>query len=153
MTPPAEDALVTGRCYCGGVTFEVRLPAGEAPLFTAYCHCDSCRRAHAAPLYHVACVDARWHSITAGAALLNEFQKREGGIVRAFCGGCGSRVLNRFPGWRPGGREPLAFFPDLLDDACRRPLPEALRPRKNNQPQECVLDVEALRWALEPAPA
>jgi len=40
------DEMITGRCLCGGVTFE----AGPKPLWTALCHCDSCRRAASAPL-------------------------------------------------------------------------------------------------------
>lgn len=63
--PPQVD--VTGHCYCGAIQFAVHIPAGDQPIFTAYCHCDSCRRAHAAPLYHVACVDQSHFEITAGA--------------------------------------------------------------------------------------
>ena len=39
--PSAHSAAVdvAGHCYCGAVTFEVHIPAGEAPIFTAYCHC------------------------------------------------------------------------------------------------------------------
>ncbi len=62
---------------------------------------------------------------------------------------CGSKVLNRFPGWNPGGRTPIVFFPNLLDEATQRELPEALRPRRNNQPHESVLDEEFLRAHLE----
>ena len=139
-----EETRVAGRCYCGAITFSVHIPAGAKPIFTAYCHCDSCRRAHAAPLYHVACVEEGMFELTSGADSLNEFQKPGGTIVRAFCSVCGSRVLNRFPGWSPGGRVPLAFFPDLIDEADRRPLPAAFRPRKHNRPDDCVLDREML---------
>lgn len=40
-----------GQCYCGKVKFLVRNDA--YPTKAVYCHCESCRRAHAAPLYHV----------------------------------------------------------------------------------------------------
>ncbi len=139
---------VTGHCYCGAIQFAVTIPAGERPIFTAYCHCDSCRRAHAAPLYHVACVDQSMFEITAGAEHLNEFTKPGGTITRAFCQLCGTRILNRFGAWKPGGRTPLAFFPNLLDEATQHDLPEALRPKKTNRPQECVLDVEMLQQQL-----
>ena len=131
---------VHGHCYCGAITFEVSIPAGASPIFTAYCHCDSCRRAHAAPLYHVACVDTSMFRLTSGQDVLQEFTKPGGSIVRAFCGRCGSKVLNRFPGWTPGGREPVAFFPALLDEATQHALPDALRPHKHNRPEESVLD-------------
>jgi arsenate reductase len=35
----------TGRCLCGHYTFEVDAP----PLWVAYCHCESCRRATGSP--------------------------------------------------------------------------------------------------------
>jgi len=63
----------------------------------------------------------------------------------------GSKIMNRFSGWKPGGRTPLAFFPDLLDAEVRRSLPELLRPTKNNRSAECVLDGELLRAALDGA--
>jgi len=146
----SEAVDVAGHCYCGAITFEVHIPAGEKPLFTAYCHCDSCRRAHAAPLYHVACVDESMFTITAGAAQLNEFTKPGGTITRAFCTVCGSRILNRFGGWRPKGKVPLAFFPNLLTEDVQRDLPTALRPRRHNRPEESVLDAEVLRQHLGP---
>ncbi len=142
--PVAEDLNLQGHCYCGALRFAVSVPAGSAPIFTAYCHCDSCRRAHAAPLYHVACVEQSQFVITAGEELLEEFTKPGGTITRAFCRTCGSRVLNRFGAWKPGGRVPLAFFPNLLTEEAQRALPEALRPARDNQPHESVLDREAL---------
>ena len=152
--PATAEALhLTGHCYCGGIRYAVDIPAGAAPIFTAYCHCDSCRRAHAAPLYHVVCVDDGMFSITEGAELLSEFQRNEGGLVRAFCAICGSKVLNLFPGWRPGGRKPVAFFPNTLDAVIQADLPEALRPRKQNHPGECVLDFGALGPLFEAAQA
>jgi hypothetical protein len=139
--PTSPDPIrVSGHCYCGGVTFKVDIPAGDSPIFTAYCHCDSCRRAHAAPLYHVVCVDEAMFTLTGGAELIQEFKRHGRTITRAFCGTCGSRILNRFGNWRPGGRVPLAWFPNLLDEATQHALPEVLRPQRNNQPDECVLD-------------
>ncbi|MFT7626304.1 MAG: hypothetical protein ACI9WU_005499 [Myxococcota bacterium] len=134
------DLDVQGHCYCGTIQFRIRIPEGQSPIFTAYCHCDSCRRAHAAPLYHVACLDAEWFEITAGADSLQDFIKEGSRINRAFCGRCGTRVLNRFPGWKHQGRTPLVVFPNLLDEATQRDLPELLRPRKHNCPEETVLD-------------
>lgn len=147
----APDLHLSGHCYCGAVTYAVDMPADAQPIFTAYCHCDSCRRAHAAPLYHVACVDEAMFRITAGAEALVEFTKPGGQITRAFCGLCGSKILNRFPGWLPRGRTPVAFFPSTLREADQRPLPECLRPGKNNCPEECVLDPERLREVLGPS--
>jgi hypothetical protein len=138
-----------GHCYCGAFRFTVAIPAGERPIFAAYCHCDSCRRAHAAPLYHVVCVEDSHFQVTKGHEFINEFKKAGGSIVRAFVTCCGTRVLNRFPSWRPGGRTPLVFFPNLLTDGGQNPLPELLRPTKHNRGQECVLDREFLAAFLE----
>ena len=143
----SEDVHVSGHCYCGGVTFDVDIPAGGTLLFSTFCHCDSCRRAHAAPLYQVACVDASMFRLTAGADRLVRFNKG-GHITRAFCGTCGSRILNSFGDWKPGGRTPIAFFPDLLDAGTRRALPAIFRTQKHNCPDECVLDAEALAKVL-----
>lgn len=49
---PVAPHVVHGTCYCGGVKFAVDCTA-TAPLKALYCHCESCRRAHAAPLYQV----------------------------------------------------------------------------------------------------
>lgn len=145
----SSEVHVTGHCYCGAIQFAVDVPEGDGPIFTAYCHCDSCRRAHAAPLYHVACVAEDHFTFTAGADQLVEFTKPGGTITRAFCRTCGSKILNRFGAWKPGGRVPLAFFPNLLCEADQRALPAALRPRRDNQPHESVLDRDALErhWA------
>lgn len=147
----ASEIQVDGHCYCGEVRFTVTVPADERPIFAAYCHCDSCRRAHAAPLYQVVCIDETWFQITAGAERVQEFTRPGARICRAFCSTCGTRVLNRFPGWRPGGKVPLVFFPDLLEESTRRDLPAVFRARKNNAADECVLEAEMLRQVLPPA--
>jgi Paired amphipathic helix repeat len=48
-----KSAAVTGHCYCGAVVFSVAVPESERDAHCCYCHCDSCRRAHSAPLYQV----------------------------------------------------------------------------------------------------
>ncbi len=141
---------VTGHCYCGAVTYRVRLSAEIEPIFSAYCHCDSCRRAHAAALYQVVCVDASSFELTQGAEHVQDFQKPGGRINRAFCRVCGTRLFNRFASWRPGGRTPLVFFPNTLDEAIQHDLPEQLRPKLHNRPQESVLDRALLLSLLHP---
>ena len=140
----SKDLTLSGHCYCGSVRYRVEMPAGSEAIFSAYCHCDSCRRAHAAPLYRVIAIDESMFRITGGEDLLTAFTKPAKTITRIFCTRCGSKILNRFPGWTPGGQTPVVFFPDTLEEGLQASLPDSLRPQKNNRPQECVLDWERL---------
>jgi len=144
-----EPLHITGHCYCGDIVFAVTLPADEQPLFALYCHCDSCRRAHAAPLYHVVCIEAARFTLTSGAEHLELYQKHPKAPVRAFCRTCGTRVLNRFPHWRPQGKEPLAFFPNLLDADIQANLPARFRPTRNYEAASSVLDQATLDLIFE----
>jgi len=38
--------IYSGRCLCGNIKFETN----SEPIWTALCHCESCRRACSAPL-------------------------------------------------------------------------------------------------------
>ena len=135
---------VSGHCYCGAMTFEVDLPAGEAPVFAAYCHCDSCRRSHAAALYQVVCVSEHRLRITAGADQLVAFTKPGARVSRTFCGACGTRIFNRFLQWQPEGKPAIVFFPNTLDATDQAALPEVMRPTKQFHRDECVLDEAVL---------
>lgn len=145
----AEPIHVFGHCYCGAVNFEVRMPAGAVPFVSAYCHCDSCRRAHAAALYHVIWVDEDWFRVTSGAEHLKDYCKPGGVVHRTFCSQCGSKVLNRCPTWQPDGRTPVGFFPSLLDEDTQRALPAPLRANTNHLPEERVLEAELLRPLID----
>jgi len=136
--------LLTGRCYCGGLRYEVQIPVGKRPHFSGYCHCDSCRRAHAAPLYQVVIMEANWFEIVAGAELLKDFTRPGARITRAFCSACGTRIVNRFSRWRRSDGEPISFFPNTLDEPLTHPFPELLQPEEHNREQECVLDLMLL---------
>ena len=83
-----------GHCYCGAVQVEVQ---GD-PVFAAYCHCESCRKWHAAP-------------ITGLAAWGDEAVKVQGDVVvsqqntetqRTSCAKCGGNVFTTKPnlGWK-----------------------------------------------------
>ena len=141
---PALDTTVQGRCYCGGVRFTVRVPADTAPIFTAYCHCDSCRRAHAAPLYQVVCIDREHLHIDEGVDLLQDYQRTPAAPVRSFCRACGTRIHNTFGDWKPKGRTPLVFFPSLLEPSDQARMPPSWVPRHHNEPESCVLEWDFL---------
>ena len=40
---------ILGGCYCDTVRFSIA--AGTQPVWAGYCHCQDCRKAHAATLY------------------------------------------------------------------------------------------------------
>lgn len=83
-----------GRCLCGGVQFELATP----PKWITYCHCASCRRHTASPVATFVGFDAAGFGFTAD--LPNAFESSPG-VVRQFCGKCGSPVSyqsDRYPG-------------------------------------------------------
>jgi hypothetical protein len=100
MIPP-----ITGRCLCGDVSFA----ATEAPLWQAHCHCESCRRACAAPFtsfFGVA--NGAWEWTGAVPATYASSP----GVWRDFCSRCGAQMAyrsTRFPG-------EVHFYAASLDD-------------------------------------
>ena len=84
----------TGRCLCGAVRFVAR---GE-PKWVVHCHCESCRRATSAAFatyagYPVEAVDWTAQAPRAFAS--------SPGVLRRFCGHCGSPMSfagERWPG-------------------------------------------------------
>ncbi|MEM9371394.1 MAG: GFA family protein [Pseudomonadota bacterium] len=84
----------SGHCFCGGVTFAFT----GAPRWQAHCHCESCRRATAAPMTSFLGVkDGHWRW-TGDTPRLFESSS---GVRRYFCGRCGSQMAyeaDRFPG-------------------------------------------------------
>jgi len=141
---PLSHTRLKGRCYCGELRYEVHIPNGKRPHYSGYCHCDSCRRAHAAPLYQVVIMEASWFEITAGEDLLKDFTRPGSRITRSFCSACGTRIVNRFSRWRRSDGEPVSFFPNTLDESLTHPFPDLLQPEEHNREQECVLDMGLL---------
>lgn len=83
-----------GRCLCGAVRFEAR----GAPKFISNCHCESCRRAASAPsLTWAGFLDAQ---VAINGGGLREYSSSPG-VVRSFCGTCGSPISYRGARW-PG---------------------------------------------------
>ena len=126
-----EDPMADlhGACYCGTVQYRVR---GGAQVLTAcYCHCESCRRSHAAPLYQVCYVTRPDFSITAGSEHVKAHK------FRHFCGQCGSRVYNEFSAGPQGAR--IGFFPGTLDESTQHKLPGRFRPSFHHLTNETVL--------------
>jgi hypothetical protein len=87
------DATLTGRCLCGRVRYSVSTP----PLWTALCHCESCRRACSAPVVAwmgFAPNDVQWTGE-------RQFYNSSAIARRGFCPDCGTQMSfesTRWPG-------------------------------------------------------
>ena len=102
-----------GRCGCGNVRFEVN---GE-PRVQLYCHCQSCRTAHAAPLIAGAVFPADAVTYTGDVILVN-VSGRADAPKRLACAACGTKVLiEPMPGYRtvlPALCESAEWFTPLM---------------------------------------
>jgi hypothetical protein len=117
MTP------IEGRCLCGAVRYEFTGPEN----WTAYCHCESCRRATASPVTAFLGVPLAAFRFTGKAPAVYHSSP---GVRRSFCAGCGT---------------PMAYEADRFPDeihlyAATLEKPEAYRP------QEHVYCAERLAW-------
>jgi phospholipase/carboxylesterase len=117
-----------GFCYCGAVHYSVR--GGACGVPACFCHCESCRRSHAAPLYQVCYVPVEDFTITAGSEHIKAHK------FRHFCGECGSKIFNEVAG--PQGPR-RGFFPSTLEEATQHKLPGRFRPTFHNLSNEAVL--------------
>lgn len=81
-----------GGCLCGAVRFEVR----GAAKWTAYCHCQSCRKHTGAPVAAFAGFERENVKFTQGA--LATFASSPG-VKRGFCSVCGSTLTYEGARW------------------------------------------------------
>ena len=79
-----------GSCYCGQVTVEV---TGD-PVFSAYCHCNSCRKWHSAPMTALAAWPESSVSVTGEVVVSRKNDETQ----RTSCAKCGGNVLTTKPG-------------------------------------------------------
>jgi hypothetical protein len=127
-----------GHCYCG--QFEFLIPKDVTPYRSVFCHCDSCRRAHASPLYQVIYIPEDQFRIVNGQEMVREYRKENSNVTRAFCKECGSRLFNKLHG--PNRVGWLGFFPNLLDEHILKNLPTNLLPTHHLHTGETILDLE-----------
>mmetsp|Transcript_51005 Transcript_51005/g.65321 ORF Transcript_51005/g.65321 Transcript_51005/m.65321 type:complete len:153 (-) Transcript_51005:72-530(-) len=133
-----NETWFPGTCYCGNIKFEVRCDQVNKALF---CHCESCRRAHSSPLYHVVYTAEESFKIIEGNELIKEFSKTADGVMRSFCTSCGSRIYNRVPIKPQLG---VGFFPALLEETIQHNLPDSFKPSCHYLSEETVLDLDIL---------
>ncbi len=80
--------MVQGNCLCG----EIRFEASELPGMVFNCHCSRCRMSHGAAFATQVICGKETLRFLSGQDRLTEYVAGE--IVRAFCGACGSRLMN-----------------------------------------------------------
>lgn len=122
-----------GGCLCGAVRFR----ADGAPMWLAWCHCQSCRRHSGAPGAVFVAFDEGSLTVTNGE--ITKFESSPG-MRRGFCSRCGSTLTCQGE-QRPGE---LHIHVGAFDRAAELPAP-----RFHFFPEE------RLPWLVlaEPAPA
>lgn len=108
---------IRGRCLCGAVRIALEPPT----LFASHCHCESCRRAHAAAFVTWTGVpDARF-AVVQGEGEVVRFESSPG-AYRCFCCRCGSAMFTyyepshaEFGGAAGSTYVPVAVLQDPLD--------------------------------------
>lgn len=83
MTDP-----LNGSCFCKAVRYQV--DSLDMPI--SHCHCDSCRKTHAAAFVATAGVMREHFRWIQGKELLSAFESSPGKL-RHFCSRCGSHLM------------------------------------------------------------
>jgi hypothetical protein len=81
-----------GACQCRGVAYEAEAINGDM----WHCHCQTCRKSHAAERNTAARVKREDFRIVSGAELLTSYESCPGKF-RYFCSRCGSHIYAERP--------------------------------------------------------
>jgi len=103
---------LSGRCFCGEVRFYLLGPTD----FVSHCHCESCRRSHAAPFVTWTSVPLTRRFFEAGEKLLRSYNSSSE-VAWDFCSHCGSSLCYRSTS-APDTVYVAAASLDRLDQAC-----------------------------------
>ncbi len=100
-SPTEKSSLITGRCMCGDVRYEISQPA----IGTGLCHCRMCQRFTSAPF-------AAWAVFPPEAVRFTgtepKYYKSSPIAERGFCGNCGSSLTMQWI------RQPLEILGILI---------------------------------------
>lgn len=80
--------MLTGHCLCGRVRYEADAEIRDI----LHCHCETCRRTHAAAFSSIASVPRKHFRWVAGEEWLSSFESSPGKF-RRFCSACGSHLM------------------------------------------------------------
>lgn len=89
----SSSDVIRGRCLCGAV----RLALVPPTVFVSHCHCESCRRAHAAAFVTWTAVSEAAFTVERGVDALTAYGSSPG-VTRSFCGRCGTQLIYRMEG-------------------------------------------------------
>jgi hypothetical protein len=84
--------MLKGKCQCGAVSYEAAAISGDL----WHCHCQTCRKSHAAERNTAARVRREDFRIVQGAEYLTSYESCPGKF-RKFCSICGSHVYAERP--------------------------------------------------------
>ncbi len=80
--------MLTGSCLCGAIAYEADADVKRI----VHCHCQTCRKTHAAAFSSVTAVPRDAFRWTRGGELLGAFESSPGKF-RRFCTRCGSHLM------------------------------------------------------------
>lgn len=83
-----SDSRVRARCHCGGVVLMLALPS----RMCGHCHCESCRRIHAAAFVTWTGFVRDQVRVESGQDMLRAYASSPN-VTRQFCGRCGTQLL------------------------------------------------------------
>jgi len=117
------NAVFTGRCLCGAVTYE----CGPPVLPPCFCHCESCRRATGAHVVAWATVSRSTFQIITGSLRSHASSPP---VLRQFCERCGTPITYSNTQW-----------PDTIDITITTlDQPDSMRPAEH------IWMEDALSW-------
>ena len=97
---------------CGAVRYAVTFPS----RFCAHCHCESCRRAHAAGFVTWIGFQSAQVRVVDGNEHVASYESSPG-TSRTFCAKCGTRLTFESTKWPGETHLPLANFDSPVDRA------------------------------------
>lgn len=78
-------SIVSGRCFCNSIRFEVEGPE----KFACFCYCESCQRAAGAPVVAWSTYEKTSFRLTLGEL---QWHYSSPGVTRGHCSNCGSPI-------------------------------------------------------------
>ena len=89
MTTDQQSDAASGQCHCGGVKFQVHLPAGLRQV--GRCNCSMCRMKGAVMVF----APLAGLEVTAGEELLSTYRFHTNTAQHMFCSRCGIHLFHQ----------------------------------------------------------